>query len=319
MYLDSLGDTLAQLGHRISYQSSWNMTEIEAGIAYFQPDILITVGLDIPLRSPTLDVIPEICRKHNLFHIYWATEDKIHHDLWSLPFMDRIKPDYVLTIHPECVASYQQRGIPAQYMNFACNPRFFKEKPPAIGDIYDISMIATAHLDQYTYRYDSFAHLFFPLVHANQKVHVWGSGWEGNPLVQPYFGADVPSDWLQGYLPYRSTETVYHQSKIVLGVQNALDQVTQRTFEILGAGGFMLASRTPELSRMFTEDVEIVLSESPSETLEKVAFYLAHPALREQIGQAARRKILAAHTYLHRIQDIWPVVDAMVKEKRGGN
>ncbi|HZG15552.1 MAG TPA: glycosyltransferase [Candidatus Bathyarchaeia archaeon] len=319
MYLDSLGDTLAQIGHRIVYQSSWNMKEIEAGIAHFKPDILITVGCDIPLRSPSLDILPELCRKYNLFHIYWATEDKIHHHLWSLPFIERIKPDCVWTIHPECMASYIQKGIFAQYLNFACNPRFFLEKPAHAYEHYDLTMIATAHLDQMTYRYESLANLFFPLVQNNWKVNIWGWGWlENQMLIRTHFGVEVPSDWVHGYLSYRDTVSVYHQSKIALGIQNARDQVTQRTFEILGVGGFMLANRTEALTSMFTEGVEIVYSDSPAETLEKVSYYLAHPELRYQIGQAARRKILAEHTYQHRLEAIWPQVEPMIIAKRGG-
>ncbi|NGQ95718.1 glycosyltransferase [Brevibacillus sp. SYP-B805] len=319
MYLDSLGDALGQWGNRICYQCSWNMREIEAGIAYFRPDILITVGCDLPLHSPDLNDLPALCRAYNLFHIYWATEDKIHFDSWSLPFISRIQPDCVWTIHPDCVAEYRKMGIDAQYLNFALNPRFFPGKPEGVEERYDLTMVASAHLHKRTDRYDHLAALMFPFVRANRKIHVWGGGWlENGGLIREHFGVDVPADWVEGYLPYRQTASVYHHSKIILGIQNAPDQVTQRTFEILGAGGFMLACRTPELSRMFTDGAEIAFTDHPSDTVELVSRYLEQPALRYRIGQAARQKVLQEHTYHHRLQAIWPELERMVSKKRGG-
>jgi spore maturation protein CgeB len=319
MYLNSLGDALRQWGNRICYQSSWNMREIEAGIAYFRPDILITVGCDQPLYSTDLNILPDLCRKYNLFHVYWATEDKVHFDGWSLPFIRRIQPDCVWTIHPDCVAWYQQLGIFSQFVNFAFNPRFFPRKPASMDEPYDLTMVASAHLHMRTERFDSLAKLFFPLVQANWTTHIWGSGWlESNELIKQHFGAEVPADWIQGYLPYRQTADVYHRSKIILGIQNAQDQVTQRTFEILGAGGFMLACRTPELSRLFTDGMEIIYTDGPEHTLDLVSTYLADPELRYRIGLAARRKVLGNHTYQHRLQAIWPEFVRMVKRKRGG-
>lgn len=51
------------MGHQVYYQSSWDMREIEAGIDYYKPDLLITVGIDKPVFNPALNVIPALCEK----------------------------------------------------------------------------------------------------------------------------------------------------------------------------------------------------------------------------------------------------------------
>lgn len=319
IYLNSLGDTLSQMGHLIYYQASWKMNEIEAGIAYFKPDILISIGLDIPLRNASLSRLPEFCRKYNLFHIYWATEDMIQWASWSVPFIRQIQPDLVWTIHPDCVEKYRQLGIEASYLNFAFNPRLFPEKTSYLPEPYDVSFIGTTHLMNYTYRYESFRNLLVPIVQAGQKVNIWGWGWlEDKPLLLQQFGISIPDDWINGYLPYKLTLSVYHQSKIVLGVQNARDQVSQRTFEILGSGAFMIATRTEELQRLFIDREELALSDSPQETVELMRYYLQQPQLRYTIGQKARQKILSQHTYLHRFQEVWPKLEQMLAKKRSG-
>lgn len=318
IYLNSLVDAMGQMGNEIYYQSSWNFSEIEAGIRYFRPDILLTVGCDIPLRDPSLMIIPSLCEKYGLFHIYWATEDKIHHEDWSLPFVQKIKPDLVWTIHPECVASYQAIGIPSAYVNFAFNPRMAE---PAVAEAekqYAISLIATTHFHKRTYRYESFVQLVVPLIHNHLQMDIWGFGWEQDrSLIEKEFGVSIPADWIHGYLPYKESMKVYQQSKIVLSLQNALDQVSQRTFEILGSGAFMLTNATPAIAEMFEDGVDLVMSHHPEETVELVKHYLDLPKQRQRIGQSARTKVLAQHTYFHRLHSVWEQLESSIESKRG--
>ncbi|WP_161524649.1 CgeB family protein [Alteribacter lacisalsi] len=316
-YLNSLGDSLAQLGHQIFFQSSWKLKEIEAGIAHFKPDILLTVGCDIPLRGPVPDQLPTLCRKYGLFHVYWATEDQIQHDLWSLPFINRIKPDLVWTLHPSCIPSYEARGISADHLDFKFNPRVFSAKTALDPEIYDIAFVGTTHLHIKTYRYKSFRDLLFPLVKKGVKTDIWGFGWDlDQALLKKEYGTRVPLSWYHGYLPYLKTGPVYRNARIVLGVQNADDQITQRTVEILGTGAFMIASRTSALATMLEDGKELVLSGSPEETIALVHQYLHDPVRRLQIGQNARAKILKDHTFTDHLRRVLPRLNELLMKKR---
>ncbi|WP_028988223.1 CgeB family protein [Thermicanus aegyptius] len=316
IYLNSLGDSLSQMGHQLFYQSSWNMKEIEAGIRYFRPEILLTVGCDAPLTAPTLAVLPEIAMKYRLFHIYWATEDGLFHEGWSIPLIRKIKPDMVWTIHPACVNSYRNMGIPALYLNFALNPRLFPAKPWGIEETYEISLVGTTHLHAPTFRMESFKQLLVPLLGAGYDLHIWGYGWQEDPeSVTKHLGVSIPSHRLHGYLPYKESARVYHQSKIVLGIQNATDQVSQRTYEILGSGSLMLGSRTPALERLFKDGEELLLSSSPDETLRLISRYLNQPEERWGIGRNGHQAVLQKHTYGNHLRAIWPSVENEMKKK----
>ncbi len=305
--INSLGDSLAQLGYEVFFQSSWNLEEVDAGLRYFRPDILITVGYNTSLFSYFADLIPALCKKFRLFHIYWATEDKINHSDWSLPYVLRAKPDLVWTIHADCIGGYEKLGIPCRYFNFALNPRLYPQKHERDEENYNISLVGATHLFKPTYRFESLQNLLFPLIKANIQTHIWGYGWRKNQAqIKETFGHSIPRLWLQGHLLYGNTSRVYRTSKIVLGLQNAQDQVTQRTFEILGTGAFMLTNRTEALSQLFIDGQELALTSSPAETLELVQYYLDRPWLRYEIGQRARQKVLENHTYNHRIASVWP-------------
>ncbi len=319
-YLNSLGDSLAQMGHEVFVVTFWSAAKVEAAIIYYKPDILITVGCGhVPFKSPFPGKLPGLCEKYGLFHINWAIEDKIHHTYWSLPYIKRIKPDLVWTLHPDCIESYNKAGFPASYLNFCFNPELFPAKKYDERELFDISLVGTTHLGKKTYRYDSLWHLLFPLVKAGIKTNIWGFGWhEYKSLIKNQFGMAVPREWIQGFLPYKYTANIYHSSKILLGIQNAQDQVTQRTFEIMGAGSFMISSKTEAIREMFADREELVTTSSPEETLELVNYYLKRPEKRYQVGYNARQKILENYTFRQHLQKIWPEVDKNIARKCSG-
>lgn len=63
------------------------------------------------------------------------------------------------------------------------------------------------------------------------------------------------------------------------------DLQTTRTMEIPGCGGFMLAERTEEHSRLFEENLEAVFFSNNEELLEKCKFYLANEEERKKIAK----------------------------------
>ncbi len=78
--------------------------------------------------------------------------------------------------------------------------------------------------------------------------------------------------------------------------------LNMRHFEITAAGGFMLCYDQPELSDHFEVGKECVAFADESDLLEKIQYYLAHPAKREEIALAGQRRTLSQHLYSHRLQ-----------------
>jgi hypothetical protein len=82
------------------------------------------------------------------------------------------------------------------------------------------------------------------------------------------------------------------QSKINLAFISWLneDDVAQKTFEITACGGFLLAERTPAHQAAFEEGREAEFFSNAEECADKIRYYLAHPAEREQIAQRGRER-----------------------------
>jgi spore maturation protein CgeB len=63
-----------------------------------------------------------------------------------------------------------------------------------------------------------------------------------------------------------------------------------RTFEIPGAGGFMMHESSNEAQEIFLPDREAVYFSNPGEFAEKAQFYLKNVSLRQKIAEVGYKK-----------------------------
>lgn len=167
----------------------------------------------------------------------------------------------------------------------------------------NVAVVANAYPDilkKYAdhYRIRSLNLLIRPLIRSGVRTDFWGKNWD---RMKPLLGARIPKKRIRGYLPYTKANQVYSSAKIVIALQNQLTQVTQRTYEILGSGGFVVTNDTPEIRRLFKPGRDLVVSRSPKETVKLVRYYLNHPGLRRR-NREAGKKAVARHSYNARAQ-----------------
>jgi spore maturation protein CgeB len=77
--------------------------------------------------------------------------------------------------------------------------------------------------------------------------------------------------------------------------------VNQRVFDAPAAGGFLLTDFREQLAELFKVGEEVVCFREPGEIPELVRFYLKNPKVRRKVTAKARRRVLAEHTYRHRV------------------
>lgn len=77
--------------------------------------------------------------------------------------------------------------------------------------------------------------------------------------------------------------------------------VNQRIFDAPAAGGFVLTDFREQLAELFQLEEEVAYFREPGEIPELARFYLKHPQIREKMTGKARRRVLAEHTYRHRV------------------
>jgi hypothetical protein len=83
------------------------------------------------------------------------------------------------------------------------------------------------------------------------------------------------------------------------------DLQTDRSVEIPACGGFMLAERTAEHQRLFSEDLEAAYFDvdRPEELFAKVEYYLAHEDIRATVAERGRARCFASdYTHANRLK-----------------
>lgn len=82
------------------------------------------------------------------------------------------------------------------------------------------------------------------------------------------------------------------------------DGLIMRHFEVPGAGGFLLSTRSGGATRLFPEAESAEYFSGTQECLAKINKYLARPEERGKIVARAHESIAASHTYVHRIAEL---------------
>ncbi|MEX2015519.1 MAG: glycosyltransferase [Candidatus Hydrogenedentales bacterium] len=96
---------------------------------------------------------------------------------------------------------------------------------------------------------------------------------------------------------------IYAQSKIVVNASVNRD-VNMRVFEGLASGALVITDEADGLEELFEDGRDLVVYRDDAALPELIARYLADDAARERIARAGRERVLAAHTYDDRWEEI---------------
>ena len=100
----------------------------------------------------------------------------------------------------------------------------------------------------------------------------------------------------------------FSQSRIVFNI-SIKDDINMRVFETLSTGSFLLTNWIPTLGDLFEDGKHLVTYKSYDEMVKKAKYYLEHEDEREKIAQAGYEEFISKHTYKHRIEKIFQIVD----------
>ncbi|MGI6092713.1 MAG: CgeB family protein [Negativicutes bacterium] len=305
IWIYGLPNGFRDAGHEVLITGIEREDTITEKISQFKPDLALMLGWTEQHVAAKRKWIRKCISTEDIPLIYWATEDPIHSQVLTVPFIMQARPDFVFTVSKELVAYYEKLGFPAAHLDFGYHPSVHKRTEKMDEYSCRLAVVANAYpgvIKVYPdfFRLESLAILIVPLLKAGLRIDFWGVRWHE---MDDILGVKLPREFLHGYLPYEDAYKVYNSADIVIGLQNTKTQVTMRTYEILGSGGFLLTSATPAVNELFESGKQLIAVASPEETLAMVQFYLDRPDEREAIrkqGQAA----VAGHSYRHRAESI---------------
>lgn len=282
--------------------------QLAALVEQFEPHLVFTSGWGDEQLHKKQIWLREILSKKKIPHVYWSLEDPVYTDYFVVPLIQVAQPDFIFTVSAQHVPFYQSLGFPCAHLDWGIHPDVHSPTDPDPNYAVDIALIANSYYDTIEEfninRIESMNILLTPLIQSGIRVDIWGSGWEH---MDSLLGVDIPNEWLRGTLPYAQCNTVYSSAKIILGFQNVKTQVTQRTYEVLAAGGCLLTLDTPAVRQLFQPGEHLIVSNSPNQTLNMVKKYLHEEAERKKIGHQGRLAVLS-HSYLSRVGYIMRVL-----------
>jgi spore maturation protein CgeB len=183
------------------------------------------------------------------------------------------------------------RGV--SLLGAACDPREHRPLELSDGEVAQYG----ADVSYLGYAYGNRLELFEQLTGYNLRL--WGLNWDASPTLQPFFDRR-PVFGLQ-------KTRIYNATRVNINLQSVsyqLDGVTCRPFEVAACGGFCLCDERRDLARFFRPGQEVVAFRDATDLKRQIDYYLRHPDEARAIAAAARTRVLAEHTYVHRVQQM---------------
>ena len=99
---------------------------------------------------------------------------------------------------------------------------------------------------------------------------------------------------------------IMRNSVISLNFSNSRgdNQIKARTFEVPGAGGFLLTDAAEGLDQFYRPDKEIAVFSGTDDLAGKILHFLSHSAERDAIARSGYERTRREHTYEQRMTDV---------------
>ncbi|MBU4186250.1 MAG: glycosyltransferase [Proteobacteria bacterium] len=272
------------LGHKVLFFELWdksdytNYADLNCKLIDIlvqeKPDVMFTVPMHYEIWLETLNLIKTYI---NTITICWTTDDS-----WKYREVSKFigsAYDIITTTYNDVLPLYNRDGIQNVYLTqWAANSQTLHPPLKASECTYPVSFVGAAHGNR--------KQRIKALMQKGIQVACFGHGW--------------PS----GSVPASDISNIMRQSVISLNFANSkgANQIKARTFEVPGAGGFLLTESAPRLDRFYCIGKEIDTFNDIDELAEKIQFYLNRPSVRDSMAEAAFARTRAEHTYEHRLQ-----------------
>jgi spore maturation protein CgeB len=134
--------------------------------------------------------------------------------------------------------------------------------------------------------------------------------------------------WPAGRLAFEQLVDVNRRSAVNLNFADShrpvwwkrrLRQVKARPFELAAAGRAVLSERDDEMDEYFVPDKDLLTFRGRRHLVRQAERLLADRDLREELGSSIHQKVIAEHTYTHRMRDIFRRLELPGEPRRGAS
>ena len=294
-----------------------------------QPDAVLVVPTTDEFTTETIAYVSSCCPTLAYFHDdVWRADYAM---LWSRFYR------YIVSTNPRGVAHFASHGV----FNVIYSPRGYNTllymPDPAMEQDIDVSFVG------------GFSPVRMWLIDRLRQrgidVQVFGAGWNTAgfiPLLKERARKELRSRRFavarlrSGYVTQQEMISTFQRSKVNLNLSNSTcwdaryllssplslldtmrspkthEQIKGRHFELCGCGAFQLSYFVEGLETCFRLGEEIETYLDPDALIEKVEYYLAHPAERQAIADAGLRRARTEHSIAERLRDVFVAIGLSV-------
>ena len=291
-------ESLKNSQHRLALQSKYAemLSRVTlAQLAEDPPDLVLALA-QAPLILPALEHL----RRKKFLTAIWFVENYRHLTYWQQLAAGY---DFWFVIQQEpCIAALKRAGAKdVGYLPMAADPSLHRLLELSRDDREeygsDVSFVGAGYANR--------REIFPRLVGRDWRFKLWGNEWDGATGLTSALqrnGARIDTETCQKVFNASAVNLNLH-SWAGAGFDPDGDFVNPRTFELAACGGFQLADRRSLMPDLFAEN-EIAILSSPEALPGEISRWLHEPAQRVAMAAQARRRVLAEHTYQHRMRDL---------------
>ncbi len=257
-----------------------------------QPDIVFTVQRDCEIWIETLQALANM----GIALATWTTDDSFK--FFRVSKFIGSYYDAISTTYDYRLADYKAAGIEGVcYTQWAANAHWLRPPKPASECRYGVSFVGTC--------YGGREKIIAGLRDAGIRVDCFGYGWP-NGAVQ----AERIPEIMQESVVSLNFSAGY------MGDGRHDRQIKARTFEVPGAGGFLLTEAAPGLDQVYRVGEEIETYDGFEQLKSKISYYLERPSERDRIAIAGYDRTKEQHTYDRRLKPILELALARRDKRR---
>jgi spore maturation protein CgeB len=282
---------LRRLGYEVQHFDTQNPTlhatyadlnyALLAEVKRYDPDIIMTVQKDYEVWTDTLLAIR---RMGKAALVTWTTDDSFKFHTVSkfiAPFYDAIS-----TLFKYRVEDYIRAGVEGvYYTQCAANSHWLNPPKRAEDCQFSVSFVGKPYRPR--------VELVRALERAGIHVDCFGFGWPNGP---------IPTDQMPVVMRDSVISLNFSAAAESDAVQNT--QIKARTFEVPGAGGFLLTDTSPGMAEVYEFGREIEVYDDFDDLQKKIRYYLQHPDERDRIAHAGYLRTVACHTWEQRLKGL---------------
>ncbi|GAA1140930.1 glycosyltransferase family protein [Ornithinicoccus hortensis] len=250
------------------------------------------------------------CRDQDVPTVFWNKEDPVHFE----DFIDTASLfDHVLTTDDAVVADYQARlgHERVSVMPFGAASWVHNPMRPAGHARRDVAFAGTYFAHKYPERREQMELLIGAAAAVSRRLPT------GLEIFSRFRGGDeryqFPSpmdEYVVGSLSYRQMLTAYREFKAFLNVNSVTSSKTmcpRRVLELAACATPVVSTPAPAIAEIFPPDEVLTVTERDQAewTIRALA---GNVEWGDRLGHLAARRVLASHTYRHRVDGLLEAV-----------